>query len=203
MVHAFNHSTQEAKVDLWVQSQPGLWSQFQDSKGCTEKPCVSNKQTNTYTTTKNPKRQQNHIKWIQSLQYKWDLRLWWLIGEAELSCLLPHIGPGCFGGFCFSPLGDSPRKQILPSRSSWRVNKWTQKMSCWVLCSFASEQSQQQQHSQGQKVNPTRRSLSPQTRSSNSGKSYHSFLLAYLENLYFPCAYWLEHFFPTLMHPDS
>jgi hypothetical protein len=38
LVHAFNPSTWE--VDLWVQGQPGLQSEFQDSRGYTEKPCL-------------------------------------------------------------------------------------------------------------------------------------------------------------------
>jgi hypothetical protein len=35
--------------DFWVRGQPGLQSEFQDSKGYTEKPCLKsqkNKQTN-------------------------------------------------------------------------------------------------------------------------------------------------------------
>jgi hypothetical protein len=34
----------QRQVDLWVQSQPGLQSEFQNSQGCTEKPCLK-KQT--------------------------------------------------------------------------------------------------------------------------------------------------------------
>jgi hypothetical protein len=30
----------EAGASLWVQGQPGLQSEFQDSQGCTEKPCL-------------------------------------------------------------------------------------------------------------------------------------------------------------------
>jgi hypothetical protein len=30
----------EKQVDLWVQGQPNLQSEFQDSQGCTEKPYV-------------------------------------------------------------------------------------------------------------------------------------------------------------------
>ena len=47
VAYAFNPSTQEA--ELWVWSQPGLQSEFQDSQGYTEKPCLkkqTNKQTN-------------------------------------------------------------------------------------------------------------------------------------------------------------
>jgi hypothetical protein len=38
VAHTFNPSTQEA--DLWVQGQPLLQSEFQDSQGYTEKPCL-------------------------------------------------------------------------------------------------------------------------------------------------------------------
>jgi hypothetical protein len=38
---AFNPSTQEAEqVDFWVQGQPGLQSEFQNSQGYTEKSCL-------------------------------------------------------------------------------------------------------------------------------------------------------------------
>jgi hypothetical protein len=30
-------------VDFWVQGQPGLQSEFQDSQGYTEKPCLKKK----------------------------------------------------------------------------------------------------------------------------------------------------------------
>ena len=40
MQHAFSPSTQEAEAGgaLWVQGQPGLQSEFQDSLAYTEKP---------------------------------------------------------------------------------------------------------------------------------------------------------------------
>jgi hypothetical protein len=41
VAHAFNPNTQEAEqVDFWVLGQPGLQSEFQDSQGYTEKPCL-------------------------------------------------------------------------------------------------------------------------------------------------------------------
>jgi hypothetical protein len=38
-------------VDFWVQGQPGLQSEFQDSQGYTEKPCLE-KQNNSNKTNK-------------------------------------------------------------------------------------------------------------------------------------------------------
>ena len=47
VAYAFNARTQEAEAgDFWVQGQPGLQSELQDSQGYTEKPCLKNKQTN-------------------------------------------------------------------------------------------------------------------------------------------------------------
>jgi hypothetical protein len=44
----------QRQVDFWVRGQPGLQSEFQDSQGYTEKPCLEKpKQTNKQT--KNPK----------------------------------------------------------------------------------------------------------------------------------------------------
>jgi hypothetical protein len=48
----------QSLVDFWVQGQPGLQSEFQDSKGYTEKSCLKNKiktknkQTNKKQTNK-------------------------------------------------------------------------------------------------------------------------------------------------------
>ena len=40
VAHAFNPSTQEAEAggSLWVQGQPDLWSEFQESQDYKEKP---------------------------------------------------------------------------------------------------------------------------------------------------------------------
>jgi hypothetical protein len=51
VAHAFNPSTREAEAGRFLSlSQPGLQSEFQDSQGYTEKPCLEkqnkNKQTN-------------------------------------------------------------------------------------------------------------------------------------------------------------
>jgi hypothetical protein len=43
VAHAFNPSTQEAEANFWVRVQPGLQSEFQDSQGYTEKPCLEKK----------------------------------------------------------------------------------------------------------------------------------------------------------------
>jgi hypothetical protein len=43
----------QRQVDFWVQGQPGLQSEFQDSQGYTEKPCLQKKKkfksTSPYT----------------------------------------------------------------------------------------------------------------------------------------------------------
>jgi hypothetical protein len=44
VVHVFNPSTWEAEAG--VGGQPGLQSEFQDSQGYTEKPCLKKPKTN-------------------------------------------------------------------------------------------------------------------------------------------------------------
>ena len=39
----------QKQEDLWVQGQPGLQSEFQDSQNYTEKPCLKKKKCYTYT----------------------------------------------------------------------------------------------------------------------------------------------------------
>jgi hypothetical protein len=54
VVHAFNPSTREAKAEAEAggflssrpRGQPGLQSEFQDSQGYTEKPCLEKQKTN-------------------------------------------------------------------------------------------------------------------------------------------------------------
>jgi hypothetical protein len=49
VAHTFNPSTwRQRRVDFWVQGQPGLQSEFQDSQGYTEKPCLKNKNKYIY-----------------------------------------------------------------------------------------------------------------------------------------------------------
>jgi hypothetical protein len=36
----------QRQVDFWVWGQPGQQSEFQDSKGCSEKPCLQKNKTN-------------------------------------------------------------------------------------------------------------------------------------------------------------
>ena len=40
-------------MDLWVWGQAGLQSEFQDSQGYIEKPCLKNKQTNKQNNNNN------------------------------------------------------------------------------------------------------------------------------------------------------
>jgi hypothetical protein len=39
----------QRQADFWVQGQPGLQSEFQDSQGYTEKPCLEKQKTNKQT----------------------------------------------------------------------------------------------------------------------------------------------------------
>jgi hypothetical protein len=93
VAHIFNSSTweEEAGRSLWVQGQPGLWSEFQGSQGCTEKPCLENKQTN--------KRQKAHCAW--SRLWFPSLVRWFLLLQATLGCgVLPQalVGQGSHDG---------------------------------------------------------------------------------------------------------
>jgi hypothetical protein len=47
VAHTFNPSTLEAEAGEFLSS--GLQSQFQDSQGYTEKPCLKNQKTNKQT----------------------------------------------------------------------------------------------------------------------------------------------------------
>jgi hypothetical protein len=43
VAHAFNLSTWEAEAGRFLRGQPDLQSEFQDSQGYIEKPCLENK----------------------------------------------------------------------------------------------------------------------------------------------------------------
>jgi hypothetical protein len=54
VAHDFNPSTRrQRQADFWVQGQPGLQSEFQDSQGYTEKPCLEKPKTNKQTNKQN------------------------------------------------------------------------------------------------------------------------------------------------------
>jgi hypothetical protein len=69
LIPAFGRQRQ---ADFWVRDQPGLQSEFQDSQGYTEKPCLKkkkqknknknkkNKQTNKQTRKKERKKEKQH-----------------------------------------------------------------------------------------------------------------------------------------------
>jgi hypothetical protein len=52
----------QRQADPWVWGQPGLHSEFQDSQGYTEKPCLKNKQMNQQTKTQTNNRNNNNNK---------------------------------------------------------------------------------------------------------------------------------------------
>jgi hypothetical protein len=61
-VHAFNPSTWEAEAGRFLSlRQPGLQSEFQDSQGYTEKPCLK-KQNKTKQNKKEKKKKPNYEK---------------------------------------------------------------------------------------------------------------------------------------------
>jgi hypothetical protein len=70
----------QRQVDFWVQVQPCLQSEFQDSQGYTEKPCLGKKtKTKTNKQTKKPKKEYKKIqlnrcrKWIKNCS-RWENR---------------------------------------------------------------------------------------------------------------------------------
>jgi hypothetical protein len=46
VAHAFNPNTWEAEASRFLSSRPGLQSEFQDSQGYTEKPCLEKPKIN-------------------------------------------------------------------------------------------------------------------------------------------------------------
>ena len=54
----------QRQVDFWVWGQPGLQSEFQDSQGYIEKPCLEKKQTNNNNKESNSVQNFYHIHLI-------------------------------------------------------------------------------------------------------------------------------------------
>jgi hypothetical protein len=59
----------QRQVDFWVQGQPDLQSEFQDSQGYTEKPCLKNKTKQNKTKQNKTNKQTNQIKVVHSGQH--------------------------------------------------------------------------------------------------------------------------------------
>jgi hypothetical protein len=54
VAHAFNPSTWEAEAGGFPSSRPAWSTEFQDSQGYTEKPCLKNKNKNKQTKKQMP-----------------------------------------------------------------------------------------------------------------------------------------------------
>ena len=78
-----------ALADFWVRGQPGLQSEFQDSQGYTEKPCLrkqTNKQTNKLALDR-----MSHALWIREimsfLSYDTSLQAWYKTPSMQVNCV--------------------------------------------------------------------------------------------------------------------
>jgi hypothetical protein len=60
----------QRQANFWVRRQAGLQSEFQDSQGYTEKPCLKKTKTNKQTKKQT---KQNNQKELNSTIDKWDL----------------------------------------------------------------------------------------------------------------------------------
>jgi hypothetical protein len=61
----------QRQADFWVRGQPGLQSEFQDSQGYTEKPCLEKTKTNKHTNKPSKQQQQterNLAVWIPEMK---------------------------------------------------------------------------------------------------------------------------------------
>ena len=66
----------QRQVDFWVWGQPGLQSEFQDSQGCTEKPCLEKQKQRKEKREKAMSRSCQ-----QNLSGIW---VWWFIWDGSL-----------------------------------------------------------------------------------------------------------------------
>jgi hypothetical protein len=71
VTHAFNPSTWEAKAGRFLSSRSGLQSEFQDSQGYTEKPCL---EKNKKTKTKKPPQ----LTVLPQVLSSFPATTWWL-----------------------------------------------------------------------------------------------------------------------------
>jgi hypothetical protein len=51
----------QRQADFWVQGQPGLQSEFQDSQGYTEKPCLEKTKQNNNNKKNNNKNERQSL----------------------------------------------------------------------------------------------------------------------------------------------
>jgi hypothetical protein len=68
VVHAFNPSTWEAEAGGFLSSRTAWFTEFQDSQGYTEKPCLEKQKQKTTTTTTKTKNQKKDAKENQNQQ---------------------------------------------------------------------------------------------------------------------------------------
>jgi hypothetical protein len=68
----------QRQVDFWVRGQPGLQSEFQDSQGYTEKPCLEKKKKKK--KPKPPPKKKMSVKMFGSLSKK-----------VQFECIMPSL----------------------------------------------------------------------------------------------------------------
>jgi hypothetical protein len=56
-------------VDFWVRGQPGLQSEFQDSQGYTEKPCLEKNNKKIALCTKDVPKGKRYLYQLSAIEY--------------------------------------------------------------------------------------------------------------------------------------
>jgi hypothetical protein len=57
----------QRQVDFWVQGQPSLQSEFQDSQGYTEKPCLKKQNKTKQTNKQNHRGIREMVQWLRAM----------------------------------------------------------------------------------------------------------------------------------------
>jgi hypothetical protein len=151
----------QRQVDFWVWGQPGLQSEFQDSQGYTEKPCLGKKKKGTHQTDFSSRRKLFHhfdfrllpnyekiifllLKWpsLWSIlrpflrnQYKCPLEFLLRFGGAcpEVFCVRGVFLRGALLGKCCGPMKERVYWKVLCVMGPCPLKRLWDSLSCFLL----------------------------------------------------------------------
>jgi hypothetical protein len=151
----------QRQVDFWVRGQPGLQSEFQDSQGYTEKPCLKKKKSVLVWKGLEPQKPKCTLAgtedFSQSGKTWWHstLALWWLLQPG----VYHQVSAGLTGGIWTSEYMREEQIQPQIAERRWGApraygsregsrSQWTRSGSRRGLC--RKTERKQTQHATGQ-----------------------------------------------------
>ena len=125
--HPSTWSVGKRQTDLWVQVQSGLQSEFQDSQGYTEKPCLEKPKSNqltTHTTKRQTQKLQQKIQTNIQKPTSSPGQERWINESPCFSCRGPRFDSQHLLTTMVTPVPDEPGGCVYTHEFNWVQCPW-------------------------------------------------------------------------------